>query len=276
MKLALSFFISLTCVVNLAAQVKMPAPSPLQHLEQEFALGKIHVTYSRPVTKGRKVFGDLVPFNMLWRTGANAATIIRFTDPVEIRGKKIDTGSYALYTIPGYDSWEIILNKGVKNWGVDGYKETEDVFRFKVAPVRISKRVESFTMAFENVERESCELHLTWEKTDVMIPFRVNIKERIRTQLSAAMLTDTKPYWEAAQFYNEYDNNPRKAMENIRKAVELNPNAYWMWLYKANIEKAEGNKKAAMESSVKSMELARAAKNDDYVRMNEALQKRLQ
>jgi hypothetical protein len=256
-------------------QVKMPPPSPAQLITQEFALGNIEVKYSRPSSKDRKVFGDLVPFNKLWRTGANAATIIRFTDPVEIRGKKIDTGAYALYTVPGYDSWEVILNKGTTNWGIEGYKESADVMRFSVAPVRLKDEVESFTIEFGNVQPMSCELLIKWEKTAVVIPINANIKERLRAQVNAGLLSDKKPYWQAAQFFYEYDHNEKKALENIRKAVEENPKAYWMWLYKAKIEKEAGDKKAAMQSSLKSLELAKEAKNDDYVKMNQDLQKRL-
>ncbi len=267
--------LSVFFVGGVTAQVKLPAPSPTQTIRQEFALGTIEVKYSRPASKDRKVFGDLVPFNKLWRTGANAATVIRFTDPVEIRGKKIDTGSYALYSIPGYDSWEIILNKGVTNWGTDGYKETEDIFRIRIAPGRLKDKVENFTIQLENLQPESCHLSLRWEKTEVLIPIHARIRERLRTQVTAALLTDKKSYWQAAQFYNEYDNNPRKALEYLQKAVEENPGAYWIWLYKAKIEKENGDKKAAMQSSQKSLELAKAAKNDDYVKMNEALQKKL-
>jgi tetratricopeptide (TPR) repeat protein len=267
--------VSLGMTVALHAQVKMPQPSPTQTIKQEFALGNIEVKYSRPVTKGRKVFGDLVPFNKLWRTGANAATLIKFTDAVEIKGKKIDTGSYALYTVPGYDSWEVILNKGINNWGIEGYKESEDVARFRVEPIRVRDQVESFTLQFENVKPESCELHIKWEKTAVVIPINANIKERMRSQINAALLSEKKPYWQATQFYNEYDKNPRKALEFARKAVAEDPKAYWIWLYKANIEKETGDKKEAMESSKKSMEYAKEAKNDDYVKMNEELQRKL-
>ena len=133
MKKILLSSIALTCLALLStAQVKMPAPSPTQTVKQDFGIGTIELTYSRPSIKGRKIFGDLVPFNKLWRTGANAATKIVFSEPVEMGGKKVDTGTYVLYTIPGIDSWEVILNKGLKNWGTDGYKETEDVVRFKV------------------------------------------------------------------------------------------------------------------------------------------------
>ena len=122
--------------VSLAAQaqVKMPAPSPTQTIKQDFAIGNIEIVYSRPSAKGRKVFGDLVPYGKLWRTGANAATKISFSDAVEIGGKKIEPGTYALYTKPSEDNWEIILNKGTGNWGIDGYKEEQDVLNIKVVP----------------------------------------------------------------------------------------------------------------------------------------------
>lgn len=270
--------IALSCLVmatQMNAQVKMPAPSPTQTIKQDFALGSIEIKYSRPSAKGRKVFGDLVPYNKLWRTGANGATIIRFTDAVEIKGKKIDTGTYALYSIPKADSWEVILNKGISNWGVDGYKESDDVVRFNVESVKSKTKLENFTVQFNNVKPESCELALMWDKSGIVIPINATIKERLRTQLEEAMKTDKKPYWQAVQFYNEYEKNPAKALEMANKAVEETPKAYWIWLYKARIEKEMGDKKAAMESSKKSWTLAKDAKNDDYVKMNEALQKKL-
>lgn len=257
------------------AQVKMPAPSPTQTIKQDFALGTIEVKYSRPAAKDRKIFGDLVPWNKLWRTGANAATSLKLTDAVEIMGKRLDTGSYVLYTVPGEDQWEIVINKGLSNWGVDGYKESEDVMRFKVKPVSLKNKVENFSMQFTDIKPESCNLELSWEKTAVAIPFSATIKERMRAQLTEALKADKKPNWQAAQFYNEYDNNPAKAHQYISEAVKDNPKAFWMWLYKAKIEQAQGNKAAAMESSKTSLALAKEAKNDDYVKMNEELQKKL-
>ncbi len=265
----------LLLAANLCAQVQMPAPSPAQTVTQQFALGSIEVKYSRPLAKGRKVFGDLVPVNKLWRTGANAVTTIRFTDAVEIRGKKIDSGTYALYSIPGIETWEIILNKGISNWGVDGYKETQDIMRFKVEPMKMKQSLESFTIQFNDVKPQSCELQLMWEKTVVTIPIESNIKERLRKQITAALQTDKQPWFEAAQFYNEYDRNISKALEYAGKAVEANPKAFWIWLYKARIEKDAGKTAAALASSQESLALAKEAKNDDYVRMNVELQKSL-
>ena len=261
--------------ITSSAQVKMPAPSPTQTVKQDFGIGNITLTYSRPSAKGRKIYGDLVPYNKLWRTGANAATRIAFSEPVEINGKKIDTGTYVIYTIPNVDAWEIILNKGLKNWGTDGYKESEDVVRFKVEPIKSKNKIESFTMEFSDVTATNCLLEIKCEKTAVVIPINANFKDKVRAQIDAAMQSDKKPYWQAAQFYNEYDNNQQKALENITNAIAENDKAYWMWIYKAKIQKAIGDKDGAMESSKKSLELATEAKNDDYIKLNKDLQKTL-
>jgi hypothetical protein len=260
---------------SLTAQVKMPAPSPTQTIKQEFGLGSIEVIYSRPGARGRIVFGDLVPTGKLWRTGANAATKIVFTTPVEVGGKKIDTGTYVLYTIPGEENWEVIINKGIDNWGIEGYKESEDVFRFRVEPIKTKNQSETFTIQFANVKTESCELQLAWENKIITIPITTDIKEKLKAQIEAAMTTDKKPFWQAAQFYNEYDKNLPKALDNITKAIEENQKAFWMLLYKARIQKEMGDNAGALISSKKSLELAREANNDDYVKMNEKLQKEL-
>lgn len=256
-------------------QVKLPSPSPIQIIRQEFGLGTIELTYSRPAAKGRKVFGNLVPYNKLWRTGANAATRLVFTDPVEINGRKIDSGAYVLYTIPGEESWEVIINKGINNWGTEGYKESDNIASFKTEPVKAKTKVEQFTIQFANIQPESCELQLMWEKKLVVIPISINIKEKIRTQINTAMLTNKKPYWQAAQFYYEYDINLTKALENVSKAIEANPKAYWMLLYRAKIQRDMGDNPGAMQSSAASLALSKEAKNDDYILMNVKLQKEL-
>ncbi|MGG9972517.1 DUF2911 domain-containing protein [Ferruginibacter sp. SUN002] len=270
----------LICMLSLGilqtdAQVKMPAPSPTQTVKQDFGIGNIELTYSRPSVKGRKIFGDLVPYNKIWRTGANSPTKIKLSEPAEIGGKLIDTGSYALYTIPGKESWEIIINKGLGNWGVDGYKTSDDVARFTVSPSKLKKAVETFTIQFTNIKPESCDLELSWQKTSVAIPITVNFKEKVKAQLEAALLSDKKPYWQAAQFYREYEKDLPKALENVEKATEENPKAFWVMLYKARILKEMGNTTAALEASNASLALAKEAKNDDYVKLNEDFQKDL-
>jgi hypothetical protein len=277
MKILLPLFTFFFCLIfsDLRSQIKLPPPSSTQTIKQDFGMGSIELIYSRPGAKGRRVFGDLVPYGKLWRTGANTATKLIFTDPVEMGGKKIDTGTYVLYTIPSEESWEVIINKGVKNWGVDGYKESEDVVSFTVPVMRSSTNVETFTMQFANIQPESCELQLMWEKRVVSIPIIAKIFDKIKAQIEAAMLTDKKPYWQAAQFYFEYDINLTKALENIDKATRENPKAYYMFLYKAKIEKEMGNNAAAMESSKISLALSKEANNEDYIKMNEQLQKEI-
>lgn len=268
--------IALACFSLAAtAQVAMPAPSPTQTIKQGFGIGSVELTYSRPSVKGRKIYGDLVPYNKLWRTGANAATRLVLTEPLEIGGKKMDTGTYVLYTIPGIDSWEVVLNKGLTNWGTDGYKETEDVVRFKAEPMKMKNMVETFTMNFTNISPESCSLDIMWDKTMISIPIKADFKDKVRGQIEAALKTDKKPYWQAAQFYNEYDKNLPKALENVTKAIGDNDKAFWIWIYKARIQKEMGDMAGAMESSKKSLDLAKEAKNDDYVKLNQDLQKTL-
>lgn len=258
---------------NITAQVQIPSASTTQTIKQEFGMGTIEVRYSRPGAKGRKVFGDLVPYGKLWRTGANAATRLTFSETVELNGRKIDAGTYVLYTIPGEESWEIIINKGIKNLGTEGYKETEDVARFKVEPMKTKMKTELFTIQFANVESTLCELQLLWEKKLVTIVITANVKEKIRSQIDAAMQTDKKPYWEAARFYYEYDINLSKALENVNKASDANPTAYWIYLYKAKIQKDLGDNVGALKTSQTSMEFAKQAKADDYIKMNKAFQK---
>lgn len=260
---------------NATAQIKFPAASPTQTLKQDFGMGSIEITYSRPGAKGRNVFGDLVPYGKLWRTGANGPTTIKFTTPVEIGGKKLDTGTYVLYTIPNEENWEVIINNGLKNWGADGYKESEDIIRFKVPSIKAKTKTETFTMQITNVKPDTCHLEIMWEKRGIDITITADINEKLKSQLDAAMLTDKKPYWQAAQFYFEYEKSLPKALDYISKATVENPKAFYMFLYKARIQKEMGKIADAMESSKTSLLLSKEAKNDDYVRMNEKLQKEL-
>jgi len=260
------------------AQVKMPAPSPTQTIIQDFGLGKIELTYSRPGIKGRQLFGEnseLVPLGKPWRTGANAATKIHFTDSVSIGGKTIDTGSYVIYTIPNKAQWDIVLSKGNAYPGSEGFKESDYVLHYKAPLVILKDKIETFTMQFAKIKNESCELHLMWGNTDVIVPITTHIRERIRTQLEAALQSDKKPYYQAASFYYDYDKNYAKALENINKATAENPKAFFMFLQKARIQKDMGDKAGAKASAMKTIELAKEAKNADYENFAKQLLKQL-
>ena len=279
-KILLPLTILLACNF-LSAQMQVPLPqlSPTATVIQNFGIGKITLVYSRPSIKGRTLFAansDLAPLDKLWRTGANAATRISFTEKVNFGGKDIDTGSYALYTIPGSSEWEIILNKGVNNSGTSGYKESDDVVRFKV-PAKNSTdlNVETFTIEFLNIKPESCDLFLLWGNTMVVIPITTNFKDKTRASIEAALKSNDKPYWQAASFYYEYDKDYAKALDNVNHALETNKDAYYMYMLKARVQKAMGDATGAKASAEKTIELATAQKNDDYVKQANDLLKTL-
>lgn len=264
--------------ITVQAQVDMPAPSPGQTIVQDFGLGRIELKYSRPGIKGRKLFeenSELVPLGKPWRTGANAATKIHFSDNVSIGGKDLDSGSYVIYTIPGKAQWDVVLSKGNAYPGSEGFKESDDVLHYKATVTTLKDRIETFTMQFADVKNESCELHLKWGNTDVSIPITTNIKERIRSQLEAALQGDKKPYFQAAGFYYDYDKNYAKALENVNKATDDNPKAYFMFLLKAKIQRDMGDKQGAKASALKTIELAKEAKNADYENFGNQLLKQL-
>ncbi|MEP6949780.1 MAG: DUF2911 domain-containing protein [Ginsengibacter sp.] len=271
-------FIALNLFNVAHAQVSMPAPSTTQTIIQDFGLGKIELTYSRPGIKGRRLFGEnseLVPLGKPWRTGANAATKIHFTDAVSIGGKTLDSGSYVIYSIPNQAQWDVVLSKGSTYPGSEGFKESDDVVHVKAPVTVIKDKIETFTMQFTNVKNESCELHLRWGNTDVTVPINTNIKERIRAQLETALQGDKKPYSQAATFYYEYDKNYAKALENINKATAENPKAFFLFLQKAKIQRDMGDKEGAKASALKTVELAKEAKNADYENFGNQLLKQL-
>lgn len=264
--------------VTATAQVNMPAPSPTQTIVQDFGLGRIELTYSRPGMKGRQLFGEkseLAPIGRPWRTGANAATRIRFTDNVTIGGKMLDTGRYVIYTIPGRGQWDVIFSKGTAYPGAEGFKESDDVVRLRATAHTIKETIETFTMQFGNIRNESCDLVMVWGNTAVVVPITTNIKDRIRTRLEASLQGDKAPYSQAASYYYEYEKNYQKALENINKAIAQNPKAYFLYLTKARIQRDMGDKAGAKVSAEKTVELAREAKNEDYVTFGNELAKSL-
>lgn len=257
---------------QVAAQgLKLPAPSPTQTVKQDFALSSIEVVYSRPIVNGRKIFGDLVPYGKLWRTGANGATRIKFGEDVTIGGQKVKAGEYALYTIPNTSEWEIIINTGVKNGGIVGYKESEDVARFKVKPVKLKSTVESFTIEIANVKSNTANINIVWDKTQVSIPVSADIDGTVMAQIQENLKTEKPSYYQAALYYVQTNRDLNQAISWFDKAIEQQPKAFFIYYQKAKALAAQGKKEDAKTVAQKSIELAKEAKNDDYVALNEKL-----
>lgn len=265
--------IAAACMINSAeAQLKTPAASPLQTVTQAFGLGEIKIEYSRPSAKGRKIYGDLVAFGKMWRTGANQSTKITFADDIKVNGTDVKAGTYALYTIPNMSEWDMMLYKDLTLGGsTDEYKMENELMRFKAKPQDAKDFTETFTIQVNSITATSCTIDLVWANTKVSIPVTTVIDDKVMKNIEKEMAADKRPYFSAANYYFENGKDLNKAAEWINKAVEINPNAYWIWHVKAKINAKQGNKAEAMKAAETSMEKAKEDKNDDYVKMNEKI-----
>jgi tetratricopeptide (TPR) repeat protein len=269
-KLLLLGIFCCTVLFSNAQTIKTPQPSPGQSIRQDFGISSIELNYSRPGMKGRKIFGDLVPYGKVWRTGANSATRIKFSDDVTIGGQMLKAGEYAIYTVPNEKEWEFIINKGSVNWGTN-YKQEDDIIRVKAAAVKLDQPVETFTMQFANIKSNSADLQLMWDKTLVSVPIATDVDKKVMAQIDDAMNKDSRPYFQAAMYYLETGRDLNQAVAWFDKAIEQNGTAYWVYHQKANALAKLGKKADAKTTAQKSMELARTANNDDYVKLNEKL-----
>jgi tetratricopeptide (TPR) repeat protein len=254
-----------------APNVEFPAASPAGDIKQRLGLTDVEIVYSRPGVKGRTIFGSLVPYDKVWRTGANNATKITFSTPVKINGAEIPAGAYSLFTIPGENEWTIIINKNAGQSGLQ-YDEKADVVRVKAAPVKLAEAVETFTIEFNGITDESAVLNLVWEKTSVPIKLEVELAGKLVPQIEAVMASDAKnkPYYQAAMFYYDHGQDLEKARKWVDAAIAEREAHYIVYL-KAKILAKLGDKEGAIAAAKRSSELAIKANDPGYVKMNEDL-----
>ncbi|HEY1037843.1 MAG TPA: DUF2911 domain-containing protein [Bacteroidia bacterium] len=258
--------------ISAQAQLKVPAPSPSQTVKQAFGLSDISLDYSRPSAKGRTVFGDVVPYGKVWRTGANSATKITFGDDVKIEGMDLKAGTYAIYSIPNKDAWEIMFYKDLTLGGdVANYKAENEVLKVKVKTSALSAKTETFTINIADVTSTSANVELMWEKTKVSFSVKTEIDAKIMKNIENTVINDNKPYFQAASYYYENDKDLKQALEWANKAIEQNPKAFWIVTLKAKIQVKLKDGKGATESANAAIALAKEAQNDDYVRTNEKI-----
>jgi Protein of unknown function (DUF2911) len=264
---------SVVCIafMVIAQSIETPQPSPTQTIKQNFGLSSISLTYSRPGIKGRKIFGDLVPFGKVWRTGANSATTIEFGDDVTIGGTKIPKGEYGLISIPDKDVWNVIITKQLDITNPGAYKPENDLARVTVKPMALKDAIETFTIQFANVKSSSCDLQLMWENTAITVPIATDVDTKVAAQIKDVMSKDNHPYFQAAAYYLENGKDLNQALAWFDKAIEQQPDAYWVHLQRANCLAKLGKKEEAKLASQKSKELAVKAGNDDYVKLNDKL-----
>ena len=253
-------------------KVEFPAPSPACTIKQRVGLTDIEIAYSRPSMKDRVIFGNVVPFGTVWRTGANNATKITFSTPVKLNDTEVAAGAYALYTLPGENEWTIILNKGVGKSGTQ-YDEKEDVVRFKATPVSLrDTSIETFTIEFNHLRDESAVINLVWEKTVVPIKVELDVTSKLLPQIEAVMAAEggNKPYYQAAMFYYDHGQDLAKAKDWVEAAIKQRE-AYYIVHLKAKILAKLGDKEGAIAAANRSIELAKTAKDSAYVKLNDDL-----
>jgi len=271
MKTNLSLLFSLAgllITINANAQLT-PAPSSGQTIVQDFGLGKITLTYSRPNVKGRKIFGYTEPYNTVWRTGANFATTITFTDDVKLDGHPVAAGTYGLFSIPGEKEWIIILNKTAKQWGAYSYNAKDDYLRFTVKPIAIDETVETLTLQFTNVFPTTADLNLKWEHTGLVIHLTTDIDAKVMARIDSAMQTDKKPYYDAIIYYWNNNKDMNKALPwaiALQQVPGFPPYVPKLWL--ARVELKIGDKAAAIKAAQEGVDAAKAGNSTEYTRLN--------
>jgi hypothetical protein len=272
---------SLTAQPAPAPKLAFPAPSPAATVKQRFGLTDVEVVYSRPSMRGRVIFGGLLAFGEVWRTGANTATKITFSTPVKFGGTEVPAGSYALYSIPGRTEWTVILNQVTGQWGAYTYDAKNDIARVTAAPASLPSPVETFTIGLDDLANESAAtLSLTWENTRVSVKLEADVVGTLVPQIEAALANpgEKAPYAQAALFYLENNLDLKKAAAWMDAAIAANPKAFYLVYRKGLILEKLGDKAgaiAAAEASLAAAEKDTSPAKDEYVRLNKTLLARL-
>ncbi len=255
------------------AQITHPKASPFSTLEQEVGLSKITIQYSRPATRGREIFGDLVPYGRIWRVGANASTKITVDTDMEVMGQTLPKGTYALYAFPETRTWEIAFHTNTSHWG-DGrknYDPKEDLFRIKVQPKQIPYHQENFLITFDSVAHNSSNLNLVWASTKVTIPFTVDTDAQMEMEIAKQIKENptAQTYYEAARYLQEQGKDTKRALTYVNKALELGGDTYYFHRIKSLVEADLGDYESAIRSAKRSLEISTELEKDEFVRMNQ-------
>jgi hypothetical protein len=268
-------FLSLCLLVSsisLNAQIKTPQPSPTMKMETMIGLTEVTIEYSRPSMKERTIFAadGLVPFGETWRTGANASTKISFSTDVTVEGKEVKAGKYAVYAVPGKTSWDIILYKNTTHWGVPReWIAADEVARVSVPAKSSGMTVETFTIMPMNNKINSAQIAMMWDKTVAAFTVSSDVDKSVMKDIDRAMAgTSRGDYYTAARYFYDNDKDMTKALEWIKMANKKDAK-FWQLRLQSLIEAKMGDKKSAIASAMKSMEMAKTAGNMDYVRLNE-------
>lgn len=262
------------------AQVETPQPSPHVKTTQTVGLTEITLDYSRPSVKEREIFGGLVPYGKIWRTGANENTTITFSDDVKINGEALPAGKYAIFTKPGKESWEIYFYSDTKNWGAPKELEKEKIaLQTEAELIPLPAGMETFLIVFDNIRTDHAMLDFVWENTVARIKVEVPTEEKTMKSIETTMSGDptANDYFSAATYYLNADKDMEQALEWMNSAIEKMEGEppFYALHYKAQMQAKLGMDKEAIETAQKSLKASKKAENDHYTSENEKLLKEL-
>jgi hypothetical protein len=272
--LSAAFLLSNTAIS--AQDINFPRPSPTATIKQSFATSHIELNYSRPGVKGRKIFGDLIPFGEVWRTGANAATTIEFGQKVNFGGVDVEKGKYGLLSIPGEKNWTIILTKDLNITSANAYKKENDIARVNVPVKSLTASHETFTIEINDISDNSSSLDIKWENTSVTVQIKADFEADLIAQIEKVMSSDNRPYYAAASYYFNNKKDMKKALEWINIADAQSPDRYWIMNLKAKIQYENNQLNEANETAAKAKEAAEKAGNKNYAKEMGDLMKEIQ
>ncbi len=264
----LFLFVGISSTID--AQIKTPQPSPSSKLEQVVGLTDVTLEYSRPSMRGRTIFGDLVPYGKVWRTGANANSKITFGDNVTIGGKELKKGSYAIYTIPNKETWDVIFYSESNNWGTpQKWDESKVAVKVNVQAQVIDAKIESFTIGIDDIKSGSAVIGFLWDNIYVGVEFEVPTDKIASKSIESVMNGPSgNDYFAAATYYHTEGKDLNKALEWMKLATKGDNPPFWYLRRMSLIQADLGDKTGAISTAEKSLAAAEKAGNADYVKMN--------
>ncbi len=249
--------------IFLSAQLQRPMLSPQSKLEQKVGLTDIKIEYSRPSKNNRLIFGELVPWEEIWRTGANENTKLSTTDPIIFGQDTLKAGTYAIFSVPTPNKWDIIFYNDFSNWGVpETWEEKNVVLRLQAPVSTLDELVESFTISIDRLTTKDADLTFSWDKTRATLHFSVPTANKMQASIDKMIAgPSANDYYAAAEFYFKEKKELNKALEWSSKAVALRPEAYWMLRLKAEIQAGLGDFKGALETGKQVLVAAEKSNN---------------
>lgn len=265
--------IYLLFVLNGYSQIQFPKVSPQGKIEQRIGVTDITVSYSRPSINGRVIFGNVVPMDKIWRTGANENTIFKTSDDLIFGKDTLKRGVYSIYAKPSKETWELYFYNDTLNWGEPrNWDDSKVALKTQSNVKLLNDSYEFFTIDLQQLNVNNGQLVLAWEKTKVNFPFQVNTRKKVTKSIDKLMAGPTAgEYFNAGSYYYKEKIDLKKALEWVSKAIDMQgEDAYWMLRTKSLIQAELGDFKGAIETAEKALTASEKAKNQVNIDMNKA------